>query len=124
MDPAAVDEDGLNRLRNTVPSNALGAVPRHDADDECAGHRHENHPRPQGMRVGRDQRGTESLEEEQVGEHANEREQGQRDVGTGDADADGKAGDHQQPRHRGEIREILGDVVRSRRGYQNVWCPI
>ena len=42
LDPAALDQDRLDGLRDAVAANPLRAVARHEADDEAADHRHQN----------------------------------------------------------------------------------
>ena len=42
LDPAAIDQDGLDGLRNTVAADALRAVARHYADDKRARDRHQD----------------------------------------------------------------------------------
>ena len=48
--PALADQDRLHRLGDAVPADALRAVPRHQADDQSAGDRHEH--RQPAQRVG------------------------------------------------------------------------
>ena len=86
LDAAAVDQDRLDRFRDAVPADALGTVARHHADDERAGDRHQDHEWSERVPCRRDERRAEALEEEQVGEESDQREQRQRDIGADDAD--------------------------------------
>jgi hypothetical protein len=70
------------------------------------------------------QRRAQALEEEEVGEQADQRQQRQRDVGADCADGDCEDGNQQQPRRRGEVAEVLRDIMRPADRRHNVWRPI
>ena len=44
LDAAAVDQHGFHGFGNAVAANLVGAVARHDADDDAADHRRDDHP--------------------------------------------------------------------------------
>ena len=50
--PAAAEQNGLQRLGNAVPANFLRAKPRHQPDDQRARHRHQHHPQSQMISCG------------------------------------------------------------------------
>src|SRR5262249_5228435 len=55
FNPAAVDQDGLNRFRDAVAPDALRAVASHDADDQRAANGDQYAERTKVITGGRDQ---------------------------------------------------------------------
>ena len=44
IDPAAPEENGLQRFGDAVAANLFRAIARHQPDDQRARHRHHHHP--------------------------------------------------------------------------------
>ena len=72
---AAVDQNGFDGFRNAVAADAFRAIARHQADDQRPRDGNQHLPKPQVVARGRDQRGAPALEEEQVGEQADQPQQ-------------------------------------------------
>ena len=75
LDPAAADQDGLDRLGDAVAANLLRAVARHQADDQAADDGHEHDPIAKAMLVRRLKNRREMLIESQIGDHSDEPDQ-------------------------------------------------
>jgi hypothetical protein len=67
FDAAAVDQDGLDRFRDAVSTDALRAVARHGPDDQRAADRHQDFPGAEMVAGRRGEIGAPALEEEQIG---------------------------------------------------------
>ena len=68
LNPAAVDQHRFHRFRNPVPFDLRRAIFRHDANDEPAHHRNQDHPRAQMMRSHAAECRRPLMEEEKIGE--------------------------------------------------------
>jgi len=66
LDAAAIQEDGLDGFGDAMAADALGAVARHQADDEGAGDRHDDLEWAEVVAGRRDQRRIPALVKEQV----------------------------------------------------------
>ena len=93
LDLATLQQNGFNRFWNAVTADTLGAVARHQADDETADHRHDNLQPAEVVARGRNHRSAPALIEKQVGENSNQPQQSEGDEGAEDADADRQQGD-------------------------------
>src|SRR5204863_5781941 len=114
LDAAAVDENRLDRLGNAVSADALGAEAGEEPDHERAGNRHQDYPAAERVRRRRDWRHAQMMEEEQVGEEADQLQQRGGDEGGDAANCDRKRADGQEPWSSREVREFFGDVARVR----------
>src|SRR5205823_14034928 len=65
---ALPDEDRPERLRDAVTADSLGAVPRHESDDEAPDDADEQRPETQAVASGRDEAAVDRAGIEQVGE--------------------------------------------------------
>jgi hypothetical protein len=90
-----------------VAADALGSVPRHDADDERPGDRHEDDERAEVMAGGRDERGVDALKEEKIRKETDELQQSGGDEGGEHADEDREPGNRQDAARRREIAEVI-----------------
>ena len=72
FDAAARDEYRFHRFRNAVAFDFRRAVLHHQADDQTADHRHEDHPRPQLVRFRAAKAKRPDVIEREVGEKADE----------------------------------------------------
>ncbi len=72
---ALAEQDRLDRLRNAVAADLLGAEARHQPDDQPADHRHHDHPRAERVGGRRTIRKRKLLEEEQVREQMDQAQQ-------------------------------------------------
>jgi hypothetical protein len=115
LDAAAVDENRFDRLRNAVAADPARSVAGHQADEQRAGHRDGDDPWTDVGGLRRDQGSADTLEEEQVREQPDQRQQRFREVGADDAEDEREAGDRQQARRGREIAQLAGDVARRRR---------
>jgi hypothetical protein len=102
---AALDEDGLDGLRDAVAADAIGAVAGHQPDDDPAGDGHEHRSPPEVARRGRDHLGAPPVEVEEVREEADEPQQPERHVRREDADRDCEEGDRDDARRCREVAE-------------------
>src|SRR5690349_18890376 len=78
LDTAAADQDRLERFRNAVTANAIGAVAGDEPDEECAQGRDEQEPAPERMRVERARQRVELLKEKGVREERDELQEPER----------------------------------------------
>ena len=72
VEPAAPDQDRLERLGNSVAADLLRAEARHETDDQAADDGHENRPDPEVMAGGRDERRGEALVVGEVRDHGDQ----------------------------------------------------
>ncbi len=119
LDAAAVDQNRLDGLGNAVAADALRSVPRHEADDERADHRHDDDEQAEVVAGRRDERRVEPLKEEEVREEPDELGQRQRDVRRGHTDHDRETRDEEDPGARCEIAEMMEAI--SAGGHSNSW---
>jgi hypothetical protein len=87
FNPAALDKNGLDRLRNAVASNTLWAIARHETYNKRAQNRHKNFKHTEPVPGRRDQPCSPALKEKEIREKANEPEQTQRHKGAERADS-------------------------------------
>ena len=66
--PATIQQNGLDRLRYAVASDALGAVFRHDSDDQCASDGNKNAVYPEMVACRRNHRCAPPAKIEKIGE--------------------------------------------------------
>ena len=85
--------------------DALRAVSGHEADDNGARHRHKNNDHTQMSASRRDKSSAPSQIEEEIGEKADESQQGQGDEGAENADPDRYKGDRDNAPRRGKVAE-------------------
>ena len=90
-----------------VPSDPLGSVPRHDSDDQGANHGNCDDERTEMMTCRRDEIRRQALEEKQIREEANQREQGGSDERGKDADDDGQRRNRKNLSRRREVAEVI-----------------
>src|SRR5579871_3087136 len=76
LDAAAVDENRFDSFRNSVAADALGAIARHESNDESAGDGDENGPCSQVISRWGHQLEIPALVVEEIGEQSDEAEQG------------------------------------------------
>ena len=72
LDPAAVDQDGFHGFRNAVPANLVGAVPRHNTDDDAPNHRCNDYPQAKVVIARTSENERHPMKEEDVREQADE----------------------------------------------------
>ena len=110
--PAPADEDRLEGFGDAVAADLLGAVPRHQSDDQAADHGNERPPRTERARGRGDERRREPMEVGEVREEADEADQGPGDTGAHHADERGHAAQGDESRIRCEVAESVfgGDV--------------
>ena len=114
LDPAAADQDRLERLGDAVAADLRRAVARHRADDEAAGDRHRDAPeRRGGSPAGETARGREAAEEGQVGDDRDQPDERLGDEGAHDADEQ-RRGREDQDARVGRIIAEAGVVGRLR----------
>src|SRR6184192_654892 len=89
---ALPDEDRLERLRDAVTADSLGAVPRHESYDEAPDDGDQQRPETQAVASGRDEAAVDRVVIEQVGEEPDEPQQRQGDEGADHADQRGHRG--------------------------------
>ena len=111
---SAVHQNGFNRFGDAVAADALGPVPRHDADDQRAADGHEDDQRPEMMTGGRHERRVESLKEKKVRAESDQFQQRGGDVGGDDADPHSEEGDRDDAWRGGEIAQVI-ELGRGRR---------
>src|SRR5215472_3124233 len=68
LNAAAVDQNRLNGLGNSVPADAFGSVPRHKPNDQSAADGHQNTEPPEMIPCRRNERGSPVAVVEQIGE--------------------------------------------------------
>jgi hypothetical protein len=122
LDPAAVHQNGFNRFGDAVAADALGPVPRHDADDQRAADGHEDDQQPEMMTGGRHERRVESLKEEKVRAESDQFQQRGGDVGGDDADPRSEEGDRDDAWRGREIAQVI-ELGRGRRWHGSVYQP-
>ena len=108
---AAVDQDRFERFRNAVPANALGAVSRHEADDQAAGDGDQHREPAEMVSRRRNQHRAHAPVVEDVGEKPDQAQQRPCDERAQDADADRQQRNRNHARRGGEIAQLLRIVV-------------
>ncbi len=108
---AALEQNCLNRLWDTMTADSLRTVTRHEADDETTNHRHENFQPAKMVARGRNHSGAPALVEEQVGENSNQSQQGKSDERAEYTDADRQEGNRDHIAGSGKVTQRLRSLV-------------
>jgi hypothetical protein len=94
-----------------VPADALGAVARHEADEQGAHHRDQHRQRAEVVAGRRDQLRAPALEVEEVGGEADQPQQDQGHAGAQRADAYGQGAQRQYVESGGEVPQGMTSQV-------------
>src|SRR3954471_23157889 len=101
----ATQQEGLDRFRHAVSADLVGAEARHQSDDQASNDRNQQRPISKVMMRGRDEVETPALVVKKICEEADETQQDQSDIGTGDPDHNRESGDGNDARRYREIPE-------------------
>ncbi len=105
----AADQDRFDRFRNAVAADLLGAVTRHQADDQRADHRHADGPKAERRILQAHFSEAEAAEIGDVGGEFDQREQGDAGEYARGCHDHGDSRNHQNPRIGREVAETMID---------------
>src|SRR6185312_7476936 len=117
VQPAAAEEDRLDRFGDAMAADLLAAIACHQADDQRAGHRHQGRRQAKRGLAEREVAQGEAAEIGDIGAEADQVEQDDAAEDTGGADDDGEPGDHQHARIGGEVAEVTDTIGQGMAGY-------
>jgi len=105
INPAAVGQNGFDRLGDSVAAYPLGSITSHHADDERADYGYDHLEHAKRVSGRRDQRGAPALEEEKVGKESDQLEKCEGDISADHPDEDRHQADGDDARPGGKIAE-------------------